>query len=219
MVDLEVSMIDLYTWGTPNGQKIPILLEETGLPYTVHPIDLAKGEQHDPAFLAINPNGKIPAIVDRLPEGDITVFESGAILIYLAEKAGRFIPAAPAARMECLSWLFWQIGGLGPMVGQWNFFKRQKKPNQEPNPAAQQRYFDESLRLFGVLDQQLSKRDYLAGDYSIADIANFTWARAGMRGLAEEVPDMAERFAGVQRWLTRIELRPAVQAGLQVPAA
>jgi GST-like protein len=215
MVDLEVSMIDLYTWGTPNGQKIPILLEEAGLPYTVHPIDLAKGEQHDPAFLAINPNGKIPAIVDRLPDGDITVFESGAILIYLAEKAGRFIPEAPAARMECLSWLFWQIGGLGPMVGQWNFFKRQK----EPNPAALQRYFDESLRLFGVLEHQLAKRDYLAGDYSIADIANFTWARAGMRGLADDVPDLAQRFPGVERWLTRIALRSAVQAGLQVPAA
>lgn len=215
MVDLENSMIDLYTWGTPNGQKIPILLEETGLPYTVHAIDLSKDEQKDPAFLAINPNGKIPAIVDRLPDGDITVFESGAILIYLAEKAGKFIPEAPAARMECLSWLFWQIGGLGPMAGQWNFFKRQKVPN----PMAQQRYLDESLRLFGVLDHQLSQRDYLAGEYSIADMANFTWARAGMRGIGEEMPDITERFAGVQRWLTRIEVRSAVQAGLKVPEA
>ncbi len=207
-------MIDLYTWSTPNGYKIPILLEEAGLPYTVHAIDLATGAQKDPAFLAINPNGRIPAIVDRLPEGDTTVFESGAILIYLAEKAGRFIPVTPAARMQCLSWLFWQIGGLGPMLGQYNYFKHQ----QAPNPAAQQRFLDESLRLLHVLDGHLAQHDYLAGDYSIADIANFTWARVGLQGLSEEQPALAQQLPGLRRWLARIEARPAVQAGMQVPA-
>ena len=125
-------MIELYTWDTPNGQKIPIMLEECELPYALHLVDISKGEQDHPAFRAINPNGKRPAIVDRLPEGDLTVFESGAILIYLAEHSAKLMPIEPAPRMACLSWLFWQIGGLGPMVGQWGFFSRQKDAQNLP---------------------------------------------------------------------------------------
>lgn len=206
-------MIDLYTWGTPNGQKIPIMLEETGMPYAVHLVNLGKGEQHAAAFHAINPNEKIPAIVDRLPDGDITVFESGAILVYLAERTGKLIPADPASRMACLSWLFWQIGGLGPMLGQWGFFSRQQ---DAPNRPALQRYFDESMRLLGVLDARLADRAYLAGDYSIADIANFTWAKAGVRIMAPTHPEVADRFLHLNDWIARIDARPAVQAGMKV---
>lgn len=206
-------MIDLYTWGTPNGQKIPVMLEECGLDYTVHPVNIGKGEQDTPAFRAINPNGKIPAIVDRLPEGDVTVFESGAILIYLAERSGMLMPSAPAQRMTCLSWLFWQIGGLGPMVGQWGFFNRQK---DTPNVAALQRYFDESMRLYAVLDGRLGQADYLAGDYSIADIACYTWAKGGLRTIGAVHPEVQTRFANVNRWIAQIDARPAVQAGMKV---
>ncbi len=208
-------MIDLYTWGTPNGQKIPIMLEECGLPYTVHPVDIGKGGQDTPAFRAINPNGKIPAIVDRLPDGDVTVFESGAILIYLAERSGKLMPGAPAQRMACLSWLFWQIGGLGPMIGQWGFFNRQK---DAPNLPALQRYFDESLRLLGVLDAHLGTTPYLAGDYSIADIACYTWAKAGLRIIGQQHPQVRAQFANLNRWIAEIDARPAVQAGMKVPA-
>ena len=206
-------MIELYTWGTPNGQKIPIMLEECGLPYTVHPVDIGKGQQNTPAFRAINPNGKIPAIVDRQPDGDITVFESGAILIHLAEQSGKLLPSVPAQRMACLSWLFWQIGGFGPMVGQWGFFNRQK---DAPNRAALQRYFDESVRLLGVLDARLGAVPYLAGEYSIADIACYTWARAGLHGIGEKHPEVRTQFANLNRWIAAIDARPAVQAGMNV---
>ena len=204
-------MIELYTWDTPNGQKIPVMLEECGLPYTLQPVDISKGEQDSPAFRAINPNGKIPAIVDRRPDGDVTVFESGAILIYLAERSGKLMPAEPAQRTACLSWLFWQIGGLGPMVGQWGFFSRQK---DAPNPPALQRYFDESVRLLSVLDARLGVAPYLAGDYSIADIACYTWAKGGLRTIGEKHPQVPTQFANLNRWIAQIDARPAVQAGM-----
>ena len=204
-------MIDLYTWTTPNGRKASIMLEEVGLPYTVHPINIGKGDQHTPDFLRINPNNKIPAIVDHDgPDGQpVTVFESGAILIYLAEKTGRLLPKDGADRAAALQWLMFQMGGVGPMFGQVGHFKMAAP---EPNPYAEKRYTDESLRLLGVMDGRLTDAPYLAGAYSIADIATYPWILAGRRlGL-----DL-EAFGNVSRWLEAIGERPAVVKGMAVP--
>ena len=204
-------MIDLYTWSTPNGRKASIVLEELGLPYKAHPIDITKGEQFAPDFLKISPNNKIPAMVD--PDGPggapISLFESGAMLIYLAEKTGQLLPADPRRRYEALQWLMWQMGGFGPMLGQAHHFRR-FAPEQVP--YAIERYTKETRRLYGVLDGRLAEADYLAGDYSIADIATFPWAaRHEWQGVA------LEEFANVKRWYDAVAARPAVARGMAVP--
>lgn len=201
-------MIDLYTAATPNGHKISIALEELALPYALKVLDLAKGEQKTPAFLAINPNGRIPAIVDRGAD-DLAVFESGAILIYLAEKTGQLLPSDLVGRTRVLQWLMFQMGGIGPMMGQANVFYRYFPEKIQP---AIDRYQGESKRLFRVLDGHLAHHEYLAGDYSIADIANFAWVRTH-RWSGVEVDDLPH----LQRWLDAIRARPAVERGLQAP--
>jgi GST-like protein len=204
-------VIDLYTWGTPNGRKVSIMLEEVGLPYEVHPIHIGQGDQFKPEFLAISPNNKIPAIVDR--DNGQSVFESGAILIYLAEKTGKLLPTEPKARMDALQWLMFQMGGVGPMFGQTHHFARFAK---EKIPYAIDRYVGETKRLYGVMDTQLGKHAYLAGNYSIADVATFPWvARWTWHGLDGGLKD----FPNVTRWYDAIRARPAVQRGYNVPAS
>ena len=200
-------MIDLYTWGTPNGRKVSILLEELGLPYTVHPVHIGKDEQFAPDFLAIAPNNKIPAIVDH--DNGLSLFESGAIMVYLAEKAGKFLPTDPAARANVMQWLMWQMGGFGPMLGQAHFFLRNNRGLSAP---AEQRFAKEAQRLYGVLDRQLEGNDYVAGDYSIADMGIFPWAA---RHDWHEV-DLTQ-FPNVLRWYRALAERAAVQRGYQVP--
>ncbi|RJF87915.1 glutathione S-transferase [Oleomonas cavernae] len=201
-------MIDLYTAPTPNGWKASITLEELGLPYTVHPVNIMAGEQKTPAFLAINPNGRIPAIVDR-DAGDFAVFESGALMLYLAEKTGRLLPAETKARSRVIQWLMFQMGGVGPMMGQANVFFRYLP---EKIQVAIDRYQGETRRLLTVLDTQLARNEFLAGDYSIADIANFSWARIhAWAGVS------IDGLPSLQRWLAAIEARPAVERGLKVP--
>ena len=205
-------MIDLYTWSTSNGRKASIMLEELGADYTVHPIHIGKGDQFTPEYLAINPNGKIPAIVDSDGPGGapITVFESGAILIYLAEKHGRFLPTEPVARMEVIQWLMFQMGGIGPMFGQVHHFLRTAK---EQVPYGIERYGTEVRRLYGVLDRRLDGRDHLAGDgYSIADIATWPWV---FRREWQQI-DLAD-FPNVKRWFDAVGSRPAVERGMQIP--
>jgi GST-like protein len=201
-------MIDLYTAATPNGWKASIALEELELPYETHRIDLQTGEQKLPAFVAINPNGRIPAIVDR-DEGDFAVFESGAILVYLAEKVGRLLPTDAKGRSRVMQWLMFQMGGVGPMMGQANVFFRYAP---ERIPYAIDRYQRETRRLFEVLDGQLASHEFLAGDYSIADIANWSWVSTHeWSGVTlEGLPHLA-------RWLTTVGDRPAVQRGRAVP--
>jgi len=201
-------VIDLYTAPTPNGRKASIALEETAIPYRVVAVDLAAGEQKSPEFLAINPNGRIPAIVDR-DAGDFAVFESGAILVWLAERCGRFLPADAKARSVVLQWLFFQVGGVGPMQGQANVFYRYA---EEKIPYAIQRYQREVRRLFEVYDRRLAEHEYLAGDYSIADMAtwpwiiSYDWSGVSVDGLGH-----------LQRWLQAVGNRPAVQRGMNVP--
>jgi GSH-dependent disulfide-bond oxidoreductase len=199
-------MIDLYYWTTPNGHKIPIFLEEAELPYTIHPINIDKGEQFQPSFLQISPNNRIPAIVDREPIDcgePISVFESGAILQYLAEKTGKFLPADLRGRMETMQWLFWQVGGLGPMLGQNHHFT-QYAP--EKIPYAIQRYLKETERLYGVLDKQLTNREYITGEYSIADMAAYPWI---VHHSSQQIDLNA--FPNVKRWFESIQSRPAVK--------
>jgi GST-like protein len=199
-------MIDLYTAPTPNGFKISIALEELGLPYEAKVVDLRAGAQFAPEFLRISPNNRIPAIVD----GDLSVFESGAILVYLAEKAGRLLPVSGAARYKALEWLFFQVGGTGPMLGQAHHF-RMYAP--EKIPYAIERYTNEGKRLYGVLDRRLSGAKYLAGDeYTIADIANLPW----LLGHERQEIDIAQ-YPHVRRWMDELKARPAVQRGLAVP--
>ncbi len=203
-------MIDLYTASTPNGFKASIALEELGLPYAVHAIDLSKLEQKQEAFLELNPNGRIPVIVDR-DRDDFVVFESGAILLYLAEKAGRLLPAESDARSQVIQWLMFQMGGLGPMQGQANVFYRYAPQKID---YAIERYQNETRRLYEVLNRRLEGRDYLVDEYSIADIASFTWVRGhDWSGVGLDGLDL------VQEWLERIESRPAVARGLSVPEA
>ena len=201
-------MIDLYTAATPNGWKASITLEELELPYELHVLDLSAQEQKQPWFLKINPNGRIPAIVDRA-HGDFPVFESGAIMIYLAEKAGRLLPTDEKGRSRVIQWLMFQMGGVGPMMGQANVFTRYFP---EHLPSAIDRYRRESRRLFEVLDRQLADREYLAGDYSIADIANWSWVQT------YEWPGISiEGLDHLKRWLDAIAARPAVQKGVVTP--
>ena len=201
-------MIDLYTAATPNGWKASITLEELELPYEDHAIDLSSGEQKKPWFTAINPNGRIPAIVDR-GNGDFAVFESGAIMIYLAEKAGRLLPTDEKGRSRVMQWLMFQMGGLGPMMGQANVFNRYFP---EKIPAAIDRYLRESRRLLEVLDGHLADNEYLAGDYSIADIANWSWAHI------HDWPGVdVEDLDHLQRWMDAVGARPAVQRGRAIP--
>jgi len=202
-------MIELYTAATPNGYKISIALEEMGLDYCVHQLDLSALEQKLPEFLEINPNGRIPAIIDR-DNDDFAVFESGAILLYLAEKTGQFLPADAKKRSETIQWLMFQMGGVGPMMGQANVFYRYFP---EKIPAAIERYQNEGRRLFEVMDGQLAKHAYLAGDeYTIADIATWPWAR-----IHEWSGVDIAGLSNLQRWLNELALRPACQAGLQNP--
>jgi len=203
-------MIDLYYWTTPNGHKITIFLEEAGVPYTIKPVNISKGEQFEPEFLKISPNNRMPAIVDHEPvDGGppISVFESGAILQYLAEKTGRFLPADGRGRTEVMEWLFWQMANLGPMLGQNHHFK-QYAP--EKLPYAIERYVNETERLYGVLDERLEDREFIANDYSIADMASYPWIvpheRQGMN--LDEFPNLA-------RWFELIKGRPAVVRAYQ----
>jgi len=210
-------MIDVYSWATPNGHKVHIMLEETGLAYTAHPVNIGAGDQFSAQFLAISPNNKIPAIIDH--DGPETadgkpfaLFESGAILIYLAEKTGAFLPTDPAARHTTLQWLMFQMGGLGPMLGQTHHFRIYAP---EPIEYAINRYTNEARRLYGVMDRQLGKTHYLAGnDYTIADIAAFPWTRS-WKNQGIELDDLPN----VKRWHEEIASRPAVQRGVQVLAA
>lgn len=201
-------MIDLYTSATPNGWKASIMLEELGLPYELHAISLSRQEQKTPEYLKINPNGRIPTIVDR-DEGNFAVFESGAILIYLAEKYGRFMPKDMKGRSEVIQWLMFQMGGIGPMQGQANVFFRYAP---EKIPYAIERYQTETRRLYRVLDMRLAGRDYLCGEYSIADIANWSWVSlhswAGVD--VDDLPSLG-------RWIKAIAARPAVQRGIAIP--
>ena len=203
-------MIELLSAGTPNGHKVSIALEELALPYTLKVIDLVAGEQKSEFFLTINPNGRIPAIIDR-EAGDLMLFESGAILIYLAEKTGRLLPTEEPSRSSVLQWLMFQMGGLGPMMGQANVFFRYMP---QKIPTAIERYQAETKRLFGVLDVKLEHSEYLAGDYSIADIANWCWVRTHLwSGVS------IDEFAHLRRWSGANDARPAAQAGLLQPPA
>ena len=201
-------MIDLYTFTTPNGRKASIMLEEVELPYNVHKIDITKNDQFTPEYVAINPNSKIPAIVDR--DTDITVFESGAILIYLAEKTGKFLPPDQKKRYLVIEWLMLQMGSVGPMFGQLNHFK---KFAPEKIEYAIARYEKETLRLYSVLDSQLKDNEYICGDYSIADIATYPWVAVyEFQGLT------LDNHPNLKRWVETVQQRPAVQRGMKVPA-
>ena len=200
-------MIDLYTWTTPNGRKISICLEELGLAYTAHAIDIGKDEQFRPDFLKISPNNKIPAIVDR--DNGLHLMESGAILIYLAEKTGRLMPKPPEPRYRVIEWLMWQMGGPGPFLGQVHHFV---KYNKGKAPYAEERFLKEAHRLYGVLDRRLADREFVADDYSIADIAIWPW----ISRFEWQTIDLAQ-YPNVKRWYTTIAKRPAVQKGYKVP--
>ena len=199
-------MIDLYYWPTPNGHKVSIMLEECELEYTTVPVSIGEGDQFAPEFLEISPNNRIPAIVDH--ETDTSVFEGGAILIYLAEKSDRFLPTESRARFEGLQWLFWQAGGLGPMAGQLSHFVNYA---QEPVQYAHDRYANEYDRLLAVMDVRLRDREYLAGDYSIADIASFPWVMP-----YKKLGNDLDRFVNLRRWFDAIEERPAVRRGVDL---
>jgi GST-like protein len=203
-------MIDFYTWKVPNGQKVAIMLEETGLPYKAHFVDISKQEQFQPAYLKINPNNKVPAIVDQdgPAHQPITVFESGAILIYLAEKSGRFLSADPQVRIETIQWLMFQMGGVGPMLGQLHHFLRYAT---EQIPYAIERYTNEVKRLYRVMNAHLEKQPYFAGDYSIADMAIFPWVN-----LYEFQNINLSDYPAVQAWHQRILQRPAVKKGFKL---
>jgi GSH-dependent disulfide-bond oxidoreductase len=203
-------MIQLYTWGTPNGKKVSIMLEEIELPYEVHPINIGEGDQFKPEYLAINPNNKIPSIID--PDGPggkpFPLFESGAILMYLAEKSGKLSPTDMRQRYTVIQWLMFQMGGVGPMFGQANYFFRL----EEKVPYAIERYHKEALRLYGVLEKALGQNEYLAGKYSIADIATYPWVwRHEMHHVK------LEEFPNVKGWYDKISERPAVKRGMEIP--
>ncbi|HEX2335184.1 MAG TPA: glutathione S-transferase N-terminal domain-containing protein [Hyphomicrobiaceae bacterium] len=200
-------MIDLYTWSTPNGRKVSIMLEECGLEYVTHAINITKDEQFKPEFLKISPNNRIPAIVDR--EAGRSLFESGAILLYLAEKTGKFWPQDPARRWQTVEWLMWQMGGVGPMIGQVHHFVRNNKGKA---PYAEERYVKETHRLYGVLDKRLAQEEYVAGDYSIADMAIWPW----ISRFEWHTVDL-NQYANVSRWYKAIAARPAVARGYDVP--
>ncbi|GGY52532.1 thiol:disulfide oxidoreductase [Pseudoduganella albidiflava] len=216
--DLETTMITLHTWTTPNGRKPIILLEELGVPYDTVPVDIGNGEQFQSEFLKLSPNNKIPAMVDDNADdnaddeaggGPLSLFESGAILTYLADKHGKFLAPSGAARWQAMQWLHWQIGGLGPMLGQLGFFSKQD------DAFALERFVTEGGRLLTVLDTQLGKADYVAGDaYTIADIACYTWVMAASERLQEPLADALGK-PNIQRWLALVGARPAVQKGMR----
>jgi GST-like protein len=201
-------MIDLYTWTTPNGRKVTIMLEEIGIPYTVHTVDISRGEQFEPSFLKVAPNNRIPAIVDQ--ETGIQMMESGAILQYLAEKTGKFLPMDSRKRWAAIEWLNWQMGGAGPMLGQVHHFSFY---NKGKSAYSEERYENEAKRLYGVADRQLAKNEFIAGDdYTIADIALFPWfARHDRQNV-----DLTD-FSNVKRWYLKVADRPAVQKGYDIP--
>ena len=201
-------MIDLYTFATPNGRKVSVMLEEVGLPYTVHSVHIGEGEQFSPEFIKLNPNSKIPVITDQ--ETGLTVFESGAILIYLAEKTAKFLPTDARQRYSVLQWLMFQMGSVGPMFGQLNHFRRTAP---EKLPYAINRYEQETIRLYGVLDTQLQDRDYLSGDYSIADMAIYPWVAA-----YDYMGMTLEHHSHLSRWVETMNNRPAVRRGMAVPS-
>jgi GSH-dependent disulfide-bond oxidoreductase len=203
-------MIQLYTWGTPNGKKVSIMLEEIAMPYEVHPINLGQGDQLKPEYLAINPNNKIPSIIDTDGPGGkpLTLFESGAILMYLAEKSGKLWPSDMRPRYAVIQWLMFQMGGVGPMFGQANYFFRL----EEKVPYAIERYHKEALRLYAVLEKALGQNEYLAREYSIADIATYPWV---WRHDIHQVK--LEDFPNVKRWYDKISERPAVKRGMEIP--
>ena len=205
-----IDVIELYSWPTPNGHKVHIMLEETGLPYTVHAVDIGAGAQFDKAFLAISPNNRIPAIVDtESADGKpISVFESGAILLYLAEKTGKFLPRDQRGRYEVMQWLMFQMGGIGPMLGQVHHFRAYAP---EPIPYAIDRYTKEAGRLYGVVDRRLADRPFIAGDYSIADMAIFPWLRSWER----QGVNIAD-YPNLRRWFDSIAARPAVERGVKL---
>jgi GSH-dependent disulfide-bond oxidoreductase len=203
-------MIQLYTWGTPNGKKVSIMLEEIEVPYEVYPINIGQGDQFKPEYLAINPNNKIPSIIDTDGPGGkpMTLFESGAILMYLAEKTGKLWPGDMRQRYLVIQWLMFQMGGVGPMFGQANYFFRL----EEKVPYAIERYHKEALRLYGVLEKALGQNEYLAGKYSIADIATYPWVwRHEMHHVK------LEEFPHVKSWYDKISERPAVKRGMEIP--
>ena len=205
-------MIDLYTWTTPNGRKVSVMLEECGIPYTVHPVNIRNGDQFKPEFVKICPNSKIPAIVDH--DANVSMFESGAILIHLAEKAGKFLPSSDPGRAKVLEWLMWQMASIGPMLGQANHFANAAP---EKIPYAIDRYMTESARLIKVLDDQLSRTEYMAGNYSIADIASYPWVSAAFSLIKGVKPEVVGEGTHVARWINAIGGRPAVQKGMAVP--
>ena len=204
-------MIDLFFWPTGNGKKITIMLEEVGLEYHIIPINIGKGDQHTPEFLAISPNNKMPAIIDHDVDGEpITMFESGAILQYLAEKTGKLLPTDTRGRFKVLQWLFWQVSGLGPIAGQAHYFLKYAPTKNEEGMT---RFRNETARLYGVMDRQLGKEEFLAGDYSIADIAAWPWVfRYDWQG--QDLED----FPNVKRWFDAVGARPAVARGAEVGA-
>ncbi len=200
-------MIDLYTWTTPNGRKASIMLEEVGLPYTVHAVNIGEGEQFDPEFLKISPNNKIPAIVDQ--DNGVTMMQSGAILLYLADKTGKLMPKEGRASWQVMEWLMWQMGDLGPMLGQAHHFL---KFNKGKSAYAEERYGKEAKRLYGVLDKRLAEHEFIVDEYSVADIAAWPWiSRYEWHGID------IEAFPNVKRWYVAIASRPAVQKGYHVP--
>lgn len=204
-------MIDLYYWTTPNGHKITIFLEETSLPYTIKPIDIGAGEQFTPEFLALSPNNRIPAIVDHEPSdggAPLSIFESGAILQYLAEKTGQFLSKDLRGRTEIMQWLFWQMGGLGPMLGQNHHFSGYAP---EKIPYAIERYLKETERLYGLLDERLADREFIAGEYSIADMAAYPWIVPHQRQ-GQNLDD----YLHIPRWFETVERRPAVQRAYEI---
>jgi GST-like protein len=208
-------MIDLYTWTTPNGRKISIMLEETGLPYEVIPVDLEAQQQNGAAFTAINPNRKIPAIVDHdVAGGPLTIFESGAILFHLAEKTGRFLPKDVRGRAAVMQWLMYQMSQVGPIIGQTGHFLNQAP---EKIPYAIQRFVNESVRIIGVLETALAAGPYLAGEYSIADMATYPWVSAAWQPFKAMLPEKIGELGHVQRWLDTVAARPAVERGMAVP--
>jgi GST-like protein len=205
-------MIDLYTWTTPNGRKPAIMLEECGLEYSVHPVNIRDGDQFKPEFVKICPNSKIPAIVDR--DANVSIFESGAILVHLAEKTGKLLPSKDPGRAKVLEWLFWQMANVGPMFGQAGHFNNAAP---EKIPYAIERYVGESARLIKLLDNQLAQTEYMAGAYSIADIATYPWLVVGFPAIKAAKPDVVGEGANVARWIAAVGARPAVKKGMQVP--
>lgn len=200
-------MIDLYTWSTPNGRKVSIMLEECGLEYRAHAVNITKDEQFKPDFLKVSPNNRIPAIIDG--DNGRSLFESGAILLYLAEKTGKFWPQDPDRRWQTVEWLMWQMGGIGPMIGQVHHFVRN---NKGKSPYAEERYLKETHRLYGVLDKRLAEHEYVAGVYSIADMAIWPW----ISRFEWHTVDL-NQYANVARWYKAIAARPAVARGYDVP--